>query len=481
MPEATIIRDTAGRDEFASAGSVLIVDDEAAIRESLQTLLEFEGYSVEVANDGDEGLTRIAERPFDLILLDFALPERNGIEVLRDIRERDSELPVIMITAYGTVENAVNAMQAGATNFIQKPWDNEKLLADVRTAVGRRRAEEEVVQLKRALKQRYNFEHIIGKSDPMLRIFDLVAQVAPSRSTVLLQGESGTGKELIAKAIHMNSPRSNRAFVPVNTGSMPADLLESTLFGHVKGAFTSAVVSKKGLFEVADRGTIFLDEIGTMNLETQAKILRVLQDKKFMHLGGVNEIQVDARIIAATNVDLKQQVKEGKFREDLFYRLNVITIDLPPLRQRKNDIPPLAEHFMEKFAQENDKPRLRLTPEALRPLMDHDWPGNVRELENVIERAVVLATGTSLTPDLLPENLTGRGSAFALIDHRPDASLFEIIEECERRVIGDMLEKCGWNQTEAADRFRIPLSTLNQKIKRLNIEIKKRGRENGGN
>ena len=481
MPEATIIRDTAGRDEFASAGAVLIVDDEAAIRESLQTLLEFEGYSVEVANDGDEGLTRIAERPFDLILLDFALPERNGIEVLRDIRERDSELPVIMITAYGTVENAVNAMQAGATNFIQKPWDNEKLLADVRTAVGRRRAEEEVVQLKRALKQRYNFEHIIGKSDPMLRIFDLVAQVAPSRSTVLLQGESGTGKELIAKAIHMNSPRSNRAFVPVNTGSMPADLLESTLFGHVKGAFTSAVVSKKGLFEVADRGTIFLDEIGTMNLETQAKILRVLQDKKFMHLGGVNEIQVDARIIAATNVDLKQQVKEGKFREDLFYRLNVITIDLPPLRQRKNDIPPLAEHFMEKFAQENDKPRLRLTPEALRPLMDHDWPGNVRELENVIERAVVLATGTSLTPDLLPENLTGRGSAFALIDHRPDASLFEIIEECERRVIGDMLEKCGWNQTEAADRFRIPLSTLNQKIKRLNIEIKKRGRENGSN
>ena len=481
MPEAAISRDTTGRDEFASAGSVLIVDDEAAIRESLQTLLEFEGYSVEVANDGEEGLARIGERPFDLILLDFALPERNGIEILRDIRERDAELPVIMITAYGTVENAVNAMQAGATNFIQKPWDNEKLLADVRTAVGRRRAEEEVVQLKRALKQRYNFEHIIGKSEPMLRIFDLVAQIAPSRSTVLLQGESGTGKELIAKAIHMNSPRSNRAFVPVNTGSMPADLLESTLFGHVKGAFTSAVVSKKGLFEVADRGTIFLDEIGTMSLETQAKILRVLQDKKFMHLGGVSEIQVDARIIAATNVDLKQQVKEGKFREDLFYRLNVITIDLPPLRQRKNDIPLLAEHFMEKFAQENDKPRLRLTPEALRPLMDHDWPGNVRELENVIERAVVLATGTSLTPDLLPENLTGRGSAFALIDHRPDASLFEIIEECERRVIGDMLEKCGWNQTEAADRFRIPLSTLNQKIKRLNIEIKKRGRENGSN
>lgn len=479
MLEAAIRRDLAGRDEFASPGSVLIVDDEAAIRESLQTLLEFEGYTVDTANDGIEGLTRLSERPFDLVLLDFALPERNGIEILQEIRERDSELPVIMITAYGTVENAVNAMQAGATNFIQKPWDNEKLLADVRTAVGRRRAEEEVIQLKRALKQRYNFEHIIGKSEPMLRIFDLVAQVAPSRSTVLLQGESGTGKELIAKAIHMNSPRHNRAFVPVNTGSMPADLLESTLFGHVKGAFTSAVVSKKGLFEVADRGTLFLDEIGTMSMETQAKILRVLQDRKFMHLGGINEIQVDVRIIAATNVDLRQAVKEGKFREDLFYRLNVISIDLPPLRQRKNDIPLLVEYFIQKYAKENSRPALRVTPEALRPLMDYEWQGNVRELENVMERAVVLSNGANLTPDLLPENVTGRGSTFPILEHRPDASLFEIIEDCERRVITDMLEKCGWNQTDAAERFHIPLSTLNQKIKRLNIEIRKKGKENG--
>ena len=479
MPEAAISRTNAAAEQGSSAGAVLIVDDESGIRESLQVLLEFEGYSVETAMDGDEGLARMAERPFDLILLDLALPGRDGIEILHDIRERDSELPVIMITAYGTVENAVNAMQAGASNFIQKPWDNEKLLADVRTAVARRRAEEEVIQLKRALKERYNFENIIGKSEPMLRIFDLVAQVAPSRSTVLLQGESGTGKELIAKAIHMNSPRRERPFVPVNTGSMPADLLESTLFGHVKGAFTSAVASKKGLFEVADGGTLFLDEIGTMSLETQAKILRVLQDRKFMHLGGVNEIQVDVRIIAATNVDLKQQVKDGKFRDDLFYRLNVITIDLPPLRQRKNDIPPLAEHFITKFAQENNRPPLHLTPEALRPLLDYDWPGNVRELENVIERAVVLATGSGLTPDLLPEDLTGRGSKFAILDHRPDASLFEIIEDCERRVITDMLEKCSWNQTDTAERFRIPLSTLNQKIKRLNIEIRKKGRENG--
>jgi transcriptional regulator with PAS, ATPase and Fis domain len=292
----------------------------------------------------------------------------------------------------------------------------------------------------------------------MLRIFDLVAQVAPSRSTILIQGESGTGKELIAKAIHMNSPRKDRPFVPVNTGSMPADLLESTLFGHVKGAFTSAIASKKGLFEVADRGTIFLDEIGTMNLETQAKILRVLQDRKFMHLGGVQEIQVDVRIIAATNVDLKQAVRDGRFREDLFYRLNVITVDLPPLRERREDIPLLVDFFIKKFAAENARPVRQISPEAMRPLMDYAWPGNVRELENVIE-------------------LVGRGAATRLFEPRPDASLFDIMEDCERRVIIDMLEKCEWNQTEAANRFRIPLSTLNQKIKRLNVEIRRRVRE----
>ena len=461
-----------------SAGAkILVIDDESAIRESLELLLTLEGYQVRMAVDGEEGLRILDQDNFDLVLLDLALPGQSGLDLLPQIKNRQPDLPVIMITAYGTVENVVEAIRAGAENFVQKPWDNEKLLADIRSAAARHRAEEENLQLKRALKQRYNFEHIIGKSEPMLRIFDLVAQVAPSRSTILLQGESGTGKELIAKAIHMNSPRKDRAFIPVNTGSVPSDLLESTLFGHVKGAFTSAIASKKGLFEVADRGTLFLDEIGTMNLETQAKILRVLQDRKFMHLGGINEIQVDVRIIAATNVDLRQQVKEGKFREDLFYRLNVITVDLPPLRQRKNDIPPLVEYFIVKFAKENGRPPLHVMPEALRPLLDYDWPGNVRELENVIERAVVLATGSSLMPDLLPENLTGRGSNFAVMDHHPDASLFEIIENCERRVIGDMLEKCGWNQTEAADRFRIPLSTLNQKIKRLNIEIRKKGRE----
>src|SRR5947207_22257 len=462
--------------ELASSGSVLIIDDETAIRESLETLLEFEGYSVASAETGEQGLVKMGERPFDLVLLDFALPDRNGLEILRDIRDRDPQLAVIMITAYGTVDNAVRAMQNGATNFIQKPWDNEKLLADVRAAVGRRRAEEENEQLKRALKQRYNFENIIGKSEPMLKIFDLVSQVAPSRSTVLIQGESGTGKELIAKAIHANSPRKNRPFVPVNSGSMPTDLLESTLFGHVKGAFTSAIASKKGLFEVADGGTIFLDEIGTMSLETQSKILRVLQDKKFMHLGGVHEVQVDVRVIAATNIDLRTLVREGRFREDLFYRLNVITVDLPPLRSRTEDILLLVNHFLVKFAAENNKPVRQISPEALGPIMDCGWPGNVRELENVIERAVVLSNGPVIGIDLLPDHIVGRGSG-KLLEHRPDASLFEIIEDCERRIILDMLEKCAWNQTEAAERFHIPLSTLNQKIKRLNIEIRKRAKE----
>ncbi len=461
----------------ATAGSILIIDDEPVIRESLQTVLEAEGYRVDTAGDGDEGMARIAAEPFDVVLLDYALPGRNGLDVLAEIRAYDAQLGVIMVTAFGTVENAVKAMQFGAVNFIQKPWDNEKLLADIQAAVARRRAEEELLQYKRALKERYNFENIIGKSEPMLRIFDLVALVAPSRSTVLIAGESGTGKELIAKAIHTNSPRKDRPFVPVNTGSMPTDLLESTLFGHVKGAFTSAVASKKGLFEIADRGTIFLDEIGTMSLETQAKILRVLQDRKFMHLGGVTEIQVDVRIMAATNVELKQLVKEGRFRDDLYYRLNVITVDLPALRNRREDIPLLVHHFLRKFSEENGKPVRDLAPEALRPLLEYGWPGNVRELENVIERAVVLSTGPLIGLELIPDHIAGRGFGQQIIEHRPDASLFDIMEECERRVIGDMLERCNGNQTEAAERFRVPLSTLNQKIKRLSIEIRKKAKE----
>src|SRR6266550_5189075 len=468
MSEAAVIPRRLTDSPSSSQGCILIIDDEAEIRESLQTLLEFEGYDVEVAANGEEGLSKLGERSFDLVLLDLALPGRSGIDVLPEIRSLYSQISVIMITAYGTVEDAVRAMQFGAVNFLQKPWDNEKLLADVRAAVARRRAEEENIQLKRALKQRYNFENIVGKSEPMLKIFDLIAQVAPSRSTVLIQGESGTGKELIAKAIHANSPRRDRPFVPVNTGAVPSELLESTLFGHVKGAFTSAVTAKKGLFEVANGGTLFLDEIGTMGMDMQAKILRVLQDRRFMHLGGVQEIQVDVRIIAATNVNLQEAVREGRFREDLFYRLNVISLELPPLRSRREDIPLLAAHFLKFYAEENGTEDRSLSPEAMRIIMDYEWPGNVRELENAMERGVVLSTSRTISPDLLPTQLTGSTYSASLLDHQPNASLFDLMEEIERRIISDRLERCHWNQTDAAEYFKIPLSTLNQKIKRLN-------------
>ena len=463
--------------QLERAHRILIIDDEASIRESLETLLTLEGYNVETAPEGESGLDQIDRVTYDLVLLDLALPGKNGLEVLHLIRERHPDLPVIMITAFGTVDNVVEAIRTGAQNFVQKPWDNEKLLADIRSAIARFHAEEENIQLKRALKQRYNFENIVGKSDAMLRIFDLVAQVAPSRSTVLIQGESGTGKELIAKALHANSPRKDKPFVPVNTGAMPSELLESTLFGHIKGAFTSAIATKKGLFEVANGGTLFLDEIATMGMDTQAKILRVLQDRRFMALGGVQEIQVDVRIIAATNVDLRHAVREGRFREDLYYRLNVITIELPPLRSRREDIPLLAHHFLKHFSEENSLPLRSLSSDAIRALVDYDWPGNVRELENVIERGVVLSSGQTINSDLLPGHLTGRSYSSSLLEHNPNASLFDIIEDIERRIIVDKLERCNWNQTEAAEQFRIPLSTLNQKIKRLNIEIKKRVKE----
>jgi len=456
---------------------ILIIDDEAGIRDSLETLLSLEGFAVDMAGDGHAGLDLLTRHSYDLLLLDLALPGESGIDLLPRIKSLAPELPVIMITAYGTVGNVVDAIRAGASNFVQKPWDNEKLLADIRIAIGKTRAEQQVVTLKRTLKQRTSFESIVGKSEPMLRLFDLVAQVAPSRSTVLIQGESGTGKELIAKAIHAHSPRRDKPFIPVNTGAVPSELLESTLFGHERGAFTSAVAAKKGLFETADGGTIFLDEIGTMRMDMQAKILRVLQDKRFMHVGGNHEIQVDVRIVAATNVNLEQAVKDGTFREDLFYRLNVISLELPPLRQRKEDIPLLANHYLKFYAEENGFAAPTLTPDALRVMMDYDWPGNVRELENAMERGVVLSNGPSLTAELLPSQLRGATYSTNLLEQKPDASLFDMMEEIERRIIADRLERCNWNQTEAAEFFRIPLSTLNQKIKRLNISLKKRSRE----
>ncbi len=485
---------------MSNKGSILVVDDECEIREGLELLLTTEGYLVSSADTGQSGLTQLGERPFDLLLLDVSLPDRNGIDMLKDIRRQDPDLPVVLITAYGSIEMARAAFKSGVMDYITKPWSNDELLAQVAQAVDARRLRDENLQLKRALKQRFSFPNIIGKSEKMLTLFDLITQVAPSRSTVLLSGESGTGKELVAKAIHSASPRADKAFVPVNTGSIPVDLLESQLFGHVKGAFTSAVASKKGLFEVADQGTIFFDEIATISAETQAKLLRVIQEREFMRLGGTEQIKVDVRIIAASNIDLLSLVKDGRFREDLYHRLNVIHLHLPPLRERRLDIPMLLLHFMEYFSKENGKPLREFTPGAMKLLMDYDWPGNVRELENVVERAVVLSNQERVDVDLLPESLRSkeivRGVRLQLSEFLPPLpgepgarsaadnnhpSLFQIIDEVERRIISDMLERSGWNQTEAAERFLIPLSTLNQKIKRLGIDVRRRGRGDESN
>ncbi|HZS51611.1 MAG TPA: sigma-54 dependent transcriptional regulator [Bryobacterales bacterium] len=467
-------------------GKILIVDDDTAIRESLETFLAFEGYQVDLAVDGTSGLLALESKAYDLVLLDLMMPDRSGLDVLKELRQRDVETPVMVITAYGSVENAVAAIKLGANDFITKPWNNEKLLIEIDQTISKRRLERENTQLKRALKQRYNFSNIIGKSEAMRKVLDLVGQVAQSRSTVLLHGESGTGKELMAKAIHTNSPRAEKAFVAVNSGSLPSELLESTLFGHLKGSFTSAIQTKKGYFEIADEGTIFLDEISTISLEMQAKLLRVIQEKEFVPVGGVDPRKVDVRIVAATNVDLRKQVEEGRFREDLYYRLNVIQIDLPPLRERREDIPALVEHFFTKYCRENDKfldpdgsSRLRFAPEAMRMLMDYHWPGNVRELENVVERAVVLATDTTVPVDLLPDTLLTINGVpirrrIPTFTRPPEASLFDLVDEFERRIIIEQLEKYNWSQTDTAESFRIPLSTLNQKIKRLNIEIKRK-------
>jgi len=474
----------------ASRGRILIIDDEADIRESLETLFSMEDYTVDMAVNGIEGLRRFEKSSFDLVLLDLMMPDRSGLEVPGDIRQRDSETPVIMLTAYGSAEVAVKALKAGANDYFSKPWDNEKLLVEVANLIARGRLERENTLLKRALKQRYSFPNIIGKSDRMQRVLDLVSQVAPSRSTILLTGETGTGKEVIAKAIHAHSPRADKTFVAVNSGSLPTELLESTLFGHVKGAFTSAYASQKGYFEVANGGTIFFDEIGTISPETQTKLLRVIQEKEFMPLGSNESVKVDVRILAATNSDLRKLVEDGRFREDLYYRLNVINIVLPPLRDRKSDIPLLVDHFFVKYCEENHKfldaqgrSELSFSPEAMQLLIDHSWPGNVRELENAVERAVVLAAERVVPADVLPDQILQAGGLRVRRDEGgglpADASLFEVVADFERRKIIEALESVHWSQTDAAENLRIPLSTLNQKIKRLEISIRKKGERAG--
>ena len=464
---------------------ILVVDDEADIRESLEMLLTGENYTVDMADNATTGLRKFESGTYDLVLLDLMMPDRSGMDVLADIRQRDADTPVFLLTAYGSVEVAVRALKSGANDYFAKPWDNEKLLIEIDRMISKGRLERENTQLKRALKQRYAFPNIVGKSEKMVRLLDEVAQVAPSRATILITGETGTGKELIAKAIHAYSARADQMFVPVNSGSLSTELLESTLFGHMKGSFTSAFANRKGLFEVANRGTIFFDEIGTIEPEIQVKLLRVLQDREFMPVGSNETVKVDVRVIAATNADLRKLVDDGHFREDLYYRLNVINLSLPALRDRREDIPLLIDHFFTRYCRENEKflntdrrSTLSFEPEAVQILMDHAWPGNVRELENVVERAVVLATSPSVTAHVLPEHIQQASGMRIARDRNgivaPGASLFEIVADFERRKIIEALEAASYSQTEAAEALRIPLSTLNQKIKRLSIEIRRR-------
>jgi two-component system, NtrC family, response regulator PilR len=452
------------------------------MRDVLATLLEQAGYAVSLAQSAEEALALARRQAFAAAVVDVMLPDLGGLELLDELKKVDPDLVVLMVTAFASVETAIGAMKKGAFDYVTKPFKHEELLHILKNGLNQRRLQDENRQLRSALRDQGRFTEIVGKGPRMTQIYQLISQAAPSRSTILVAGESGTGKELVAKAIHANSPRADKAFIVVNSGNLPPDLLESNLFGHVKGAFTGALYSKKGLFELADKGTLFFDEIGNIPLETQAKLLRVMQEREFMRLGGVDTVKVDVRIVAATNVDLKRAVDDGHFREDLYYRLNVITVQLPPLRQRKEDLPALVQHFVEKYAKENGKPVAGVTPEAMQVLLDYDWPGNVRELENVIERGVVLATTARIGRDLIPDAVRS-SPAFSVpnVTVPPEGiSLRDVIASFERRLIESTLDATGGVQKEAARLLGLKPTTLNEMIKRHNIVLSRERRMPAG-
>ncbi len=451
--------------------SILIVDDEEVLQDVLTTLLRREGYSTLSAGSGEEALELIEREEVELVLLDLMLPGLSGREVLREIRQRDSEQVVVVITAYSSIESAIGAMRDGAFHYIPKPFKNEEVLLTVRKGLEQRRLRHENRSLRQQLARRYSFDQILGKSQPMQQVYELIQLASPAKSNILVLGESGTGKELVAKAIHHHSRRADGPFVTVNSGSMPGDLLESNLFGHVKGAFTGAIAAKKGLFEVADGGSIFFDEIGNIPLDIQAKLLRVIQEKEFMRVGSIENLRVDVRIIAATNAALVNMVQQERFREDLYYRLNVITIQLPPLRKRPEDIPLLAQHFLARFAAENEKAIREITPQAMELLLDYPWPGNVRELENVIERATVLSSGERLGVELLPTNVRQSDPGVLSPIVLPPSGLpyKEAVSDFERQLIVKALQTAGGVQKRAAELLQVKPTTLHEMMKRLNI------------
>jgi DNA-binding NtrC family response regulator len=456
--------------------NILIIDDEEVLQDILTVLIRKEGHTPITAMTGEEGLAVLEREEIDLILLDLMLPGMHGMEVLRQVRQRNTDVVVVMITAFSSIESAIEAMREGAFHYIPKPFKNEEVLLTIRKGLEQRRLTSENRSLREQLRQRFAFDNILGKSKPMQQVYELIQLAAPAKSNILILGESGTGKELVAKAIHHHSRRADGPFVTVNSGSMPADLLESNLFGHIRGAFTGAVASKRGLFEVADGGSVFFDEIGNIPIDTQAKLLRVIQEREFMRLGGLDTIKVDVRIIAATNADLEHAVQQGQFREDLFYRLAVISVTLPPLRRRSEDIPLLAQHFLAHYARENEKALREISPRAMEMLIDYPWPGNVRELENAIERAVVLSTGEVLTEQLLPASVRQRGESPSnggglLPPMLPTngISFKDAVSQYERQIIIRALQSCGGVQKRAAELLQVKPTTLHEMMKRLNI------------
>ena len=467
---------------MSKKGSILVCDDEEIMRDVLETILSSAGYKVELAKTGEEAVERYSGWPFDVVLMDVSMPGMGGLTALEELIRLDSEAVVLIITAYATFDTAISAWEKGAFGVVRKPFQNEQILSFVARGIKKRRHEEERQALRQVMTRSVKREGFIGRSENMEEIFRLVDRVAPARSTVLITGESGTGKELVAKAIHEASPRVDNPFVVVNCSNIPSDLLESELFGHTKGAFTGAVAAKKGLFEVADTGSIFLDEIGDLRPETQVRLLRVIQEREFTPLGDTSPVNVDVRIIAATNVDLKDAVKNGTFREDLYYRLSVVPIELPALRERSEDILPLAQHFVRKYNEENGRQiSENLSPEVLSLLENYNFPGNVRELENIIERAVVIATSDEITvdclrpevrdPQLAAEMVQRSEGASGDIDIARGVNFYDEVKRFEIDLIRRALEQTGGHQSRAARLLGLNATTLNSKIKTNAIRI----------
>ncbi len=445
---------------------ILVVDDEEQMRDLLAKVLERKGYQVAVCSNGLEALASLEKEPADLVITDVRMPGLSGMEALKAVKELNADIVVLIMTAFGSIDQAVQAVKEGAYDYINKPFKIEEMLLTIEKALDERRLRHEVTALRQELHTRYRFENLIGKSRAMQEVFSLIEQVAGSRSTVMVYGKSGTGKELVAKAVHYNSPRAGKAFVAVNCAAIPAELLESELFGHEKGAFTGAIATKVGKFELASGGSLFLDEVGSMRLDLQAKILRALQEREIERVGGTRTIKIDVRVIAATNRDLKKAVEDGTFREDLYYRLNVVPITLPDLKDRQEDVPLLANHFVQKFGPESNPNVREISKEAMAVLLSYAWPGNVRELENVIERAVTLGRGPAIVPADLPTHLTGGSDP---LDHAlaKEATL----EDLEREDIGLILRRTKGHQIRAASILGIDRRTLYRKIRRYKLKL----------